>query len=176
MNADDEWLIIGELVAAQGLQGELRVKPSSEFPERFTEPGKRWLKQCNNQPKPVKLLKGRKLPGKSIYVIQLEGVQNRTTAETLLGASLLVPSSSRPALNEGEFHLLDLIGLEARLEKESPAIGEVKDLITAGNDLLEIELKEGKKTLVPFVKTIVPEVHLDEGWLLLTPPPGLLDL
>jgi len=30
--------------------------------------------------------------------------------------------------------------------------------------------------LIPFVESIVPEVHLNKGWLLLTPPPGLLDL
>jgi 16S rRNA processing protein RimM len=26
------------------------------------------------------------------------------------------------------------------------------------------------------VEAIVPEVHLEDGWLLLTPPPGLLEL
>ena len=76
----------------------------------------------------------------------------------------------------GEFHLLDLLGLEARLESDSPAVGTVSDLISGGNDLLEITTSEGRKLLIPFVEAIVPEVHLEEGWLLLTPPPGLLEL
>ena len=46
--------------------------------------------------------------------------------------------------------------------------------ISGGNDLLEIELHSGKTVLVPFVEAIVPEVQLEEGWLRLTPPPGLL--
>ena len=50
------------------------------------------------------------------------------------------------------------------------------DLINGSNDLLEIELHSGKTVLVPFVEAIVPEVQLEEGWLLLTPPPGLMEL
>ena len=52
----------------------------------------------------------------------------------------------------------------------------VTDLISGGNDLLELKRPDGRTLLVPFVEAIVPEVHLDQGWLLLTPPPGLLEL
>ena len=79
-------------------------------------------------------------------------------------------------MEQGEFHLLDLLGLEARLTADGPGVGEVSDLISGGNDLLEITTAEGRKLLIPFVEAIVPEVKLKEGWLLLTPPPGLLEL
>ncbi|NDC15986.1 MAG: 16S rRNA processing protein RimM, partial [Synechococcaceae bacterium WB9_2_170] len=89
---------------------------------------------------------------------------------------LLVDAADRPELEEGEFHVLDLQGLEVRLSIEGPAIATVLDLHHSGNDLLEIELSsDGRRCLVPFVEAIVPEVHLAEGWLLLTPPKGLLD-
>ena len=55
-------------------------------------------------------------------------------------------------------------------------VGTVSDLISGGNDLLEITRPDGRKLLIPFVEQIVPEVHQTEGWLLITPPPGLLDL
>ena len=82
----------------------------------------------------------------------------------------------RPELAEGEFHLLDLVGLEARLASNDEPIGMVSNLISGGNDLLEIQLHSGKTVLIPFVEAIVPEVQLEEGWLLLTPPPGLMEL
>ena len=88
----------------------------------------------------------------------------------------MVPADDRPPLGEGEFHLLDLVGLEARLSPDSDLIGTVTDLISGGNDLLEIKRSDGSKLLIPFVEAIVPEVHLKDGWLLLTPPPGLIDL
>ena len=172
----EDWLPVGQLVGAQGLRGELRLNPASDFPERFTEPGPRWLQTKGSPLKEVELLEGRQLPGKSIYVVRLEGVNNRANAEALVGFTVLVPAEDRPELAEGEFHLLDLVGLEARLSGNDDPIGTVSNLISGGNDLLEIKLHGGKTVLVPFVEAIVPEVQLEEGWLLLTPPPGLLEL
>ena len=101
MNGDEDWLTVGQLVAAQGMQGELRINPSSDFPERFTLPGQRWLKERNGEPRPIELLTGRQLPGRSLYVVKFAGVNNRNAAEALVGQNLLVPSSDRPNLAEG---------------------------------------------------------------------------
>lgn len=173
----EEWLTVGKIVGAQGLQGELRVNPASDFPERFTTPGPRWLRsRKGGEPKEIQLRKGRQLPGKSLFVVRFDGVNNRSGAEALVGQELLVPADDRPELEEGEFHLLDLIGLEARLSPEGAVVGTVSDLISGGNDLLELTTADGRKLMIPFVEAIVPDVHLEEGWLLLTPPPGLLEL
>jgi len=180
-----ELLLVGRLVAAQGLKGELRVLPLSDFPERFTRPGPRWLRPPGGQARPVALEAGRQLPGKDLFVVRLNGIDHRTAAEAVVGHELLVEASDRPPLAPGEFHLLDLVGLEVRLlaaagdpAPAGPALGRVTDLIHGGNDLLEVELDRPgtPRVLIPFVQAIVPEVRLAEGWIGLTPPPGLLDL
>ncbi len=177
MTRKEPWLKIGSLVAAQGLRGEIRVKPYSDFPERFTAPGKRWLqKKGESEPTEFDLISGRKLPGKEIFIVRFASIQNRSEAEALVGSNLLVPEANRPNLAENEFHLLDLLGLEARLQPNGPAIGTVTDLTNYGNDLLEIKLVEGRKVLIPFVEDIVPVIKLKEGWLLITPPDGLLEM
>ena len=177
MAESDDWLSVGKIVGVQGLQGELRVNPASDFPERFTAPGPRWLRsRKGGEPTEIQLKKGRQLPGKSLFVVRLEGIENRSAAEALVGQELLVAGDDRPELAEGEFHLLDLVGLEARLTADGSAIGTVTDLISGGNDLLEIKTADGRKLLIPFVEAIVPEVQLEDGWLLITPPPGLLEL
>ena len=177
MAESDDWLSVGKIVGVQGLQGELRVNPASDFPERFMAPGPRWLRsRKGGEPTEIQLKKGRQLPGKALFVVRFEGIDNRSAAEALVGQELLVSADDRPELAEGEFHLLDLVGLEARLKADGPAIGSVSDLISGGNDLLEIATADGRKLLIPFVKAIVPEVQLEKGWLLLTPPPGLLEL
>ena len=181
---NQELLVVGRVVSAQGLRGELRVNPLSDFPERFTHPGTRWLQARHSAAREVTLLSGRQLPGKELFVIRLEGVNDRDSAEALVGQELLVPAADRPKLAKGEFHLLDLVGLEVRVLKGSGAdqtpghsIGRVKDLIHAGNDLLEVELEGGGAPIwIPFVEAIVPRVELGEGWIGITPPPGLLEL
>ena len=176
MKEKDKWMFIGKIVAPQGLKGDIRIKPSSDFPERFTKPGKRWIQKTNELPTEIQLIKGTPIPGKSIYVLSIEGVSNRSSAEKIIGWNLVIPFDNRPNLNDNEYHYFDLIGLEVRKGPKKALIGYVTDLIKGGNDLLEIELVEGKKVLVPFVKEIVPEIEIKEKWLLINPPTGLLEL
>ena len=105
----------------RGIAGE----PASDFPERFTEPGPRWLRSRKGVSRRKSSSKGRQLPGKSLFVVRLEGIDSRSVAETLVGHELLVSADDRPELDEGEFHLLDLLGLEARLAADGPAVGTV---------------------------------------------------
>ena len=183
MEQQPELLVVGKIVAAQGLRGELRVNPLSDFPERFTQAGPRWLRAPAQkqgpapEPQEIQLLSGRQLPGKELFVIRIEGINDRSSAEACVGQELLVPSDQRPKLSNGEFHLLDLVGLEVRLLESGTPIGQVQDLLHAGNDLLEVQLSGKKQPLwIPFVESIVPRVELEEGWIGITPPPGLLEL
>lgn len=140
---NDDWLEIGTIVAPQGLNGELRVYPNSDFPERFEEPGKRFLKRSGEtEPQPIELLSGRFLPGKELYIVKLAGVENRDQAEALRDCVLLVPASDRPELAEDEYHVMDLIDLEVFNQLTSELVGVVVDVIPAGNSLLEVKLHE----------------------------------
>jgi 16S rRNA processing protein RimM len=176
--ASSDWLEIGKIVAPQGLLGEVRVYPNTDFPERFLEPGQRWLKRSPQaEPEPIELLYGRYLAGKGLYVIQLAGVENREQAESLRNCQLLVPESDRLPLEAGEFHVLDLLGLEVFLQDSQELLGTVKDVLPAGNDLLEVQLAHPQKqatVLIPFVEAIVPVVDLERRRIEITPPPGLI--
>ena len=198
----DDWLEIGTIVAPQGLDGEVRVYPDSDFPERFEAPGKRWL-LCPNQtePQPIELLGGRYMPSKGLYVVELAGVEDRNQAEALRGCRLLVPQSDRPDLGEDEYHVLDLIGLEIFNQLTGELLGIVVDVIPAGNDLLEVKLNDSQANepsaeivdtskkrkaqlksskpstvLIPFVKAIAPVVDLQQRRIEITPPPGLIEI
>ncbi len=161
-----EFIVVGQVVAAQGLKGEVRILPATDFPSRLVDPGPRWLQKPGAAIQSLELISGRQLPGRDLFVVRFEGINNRSAAEALV----------QHELEAGEFHVLDLQGLEVRLDPGGPAIAIVVDLHHGGNDLLEIELLDGARhCLVPFVEAIVPEVHIKEGWLLLTPPQGLLD-
>jgi 16S rRNA processing protein RimM len=100
-------------------------------------------------------------------------------------------------LEEDEFHVLDLVGLVVFDQATQTRIGVVVDVLSAGNDLLEVKLdrvvepdldqmpaegrnrkakgKPSQTVLIPFVKPIVPMVDLDLGRIEITPPEGLIE-
>ena len=104
-------------------------------------------------------------------MVQFEGVESRNAAEALVGHELLVPANDRPELKDGEFHMLDLLGLEARMATNGVPIGSVIDLLSYGQDLLKIKGINGKIYLIPLVKEIVPDIKIERGYLLINPPP-----
>lgn len=182
----EDWVEIGRIVAPQGVKGEVRVYPSSDFPERFLEPGERWLKRPRSlTPETVELVRGRHIDGKGLYVVQLAGINSRDEAEALRDAVLLVPAGDRPQLDDDEFYVADLVGLRVIVQATGEAIGTVSDIFAAGNDLLEVTYYSAtvensppakpRKVLVPFVAAIVPVVNLAEQYLEINPPAGLLD-
>jgi 16S rRNA processing protein RimM len=183
-----DWLEIGTIVAPQGLNGEMRVYPNSDFPERFEEPGKRWLlKPGETEPQQVELLGGYYLAAKNLYVVELAGIKERSQAEELRGYQLMVLESDRPTLAEDEYHIIDLVGAEVFNQLTGENLGVVVSVIPAGNDLLEVKphplpsqnqgkQKLAKNILIPFVKEIVPVVDIPQKRLEINPPPGLLTI
>lgn len=174
---EEEWLEIGTIIGAHGLNGEVKVFPDSDFPERFTKPGLRWL--CiptrPSNPEKIQLLKGRFIERKGIYVVKLADVNFRDQSEALKGAKLLVHSNDRPTLTDGEYYLLDLIDLTVIDHQTQTVIGSVISIASAGNDLLEVQLANTTETvLIPFVPAIVPIVDIAAKRIEITPPKGLI--
>lgn len=97
----------------------------------------------------------------------LEGVTDRTSAESLKGVGFYVPRTSLPPVGEGEYYHQDLFDLRVALSS-GEEIGRVKAIHNFGaNDVLEIQLKEKETFFFPFTKEAVPEVRLREGILVI---------
>ncbi|NCQ94454.1 MAG: ribosome maturation factor RimM [Microcystis wesenbergii Mw_QC_B_20070930_S4] len=187
----ENWLEIGTIVAPQGLEGELRVLSLSDFPERFQKRGMRGIQgPQGGEIQEITLLRGRELPGKNVYVIKLEGVENREQAEALRGYKLWANKLEKPRLKADEYHVSELVNLEVYHHLTGEKIGVVVDIFWAGNDILAVQLEanlasvkkkspssdSGARALVPFVKEIVPLVDLKAARIEISPPPGLLEI
>ncbi len=157
---DKDWLLIGRVVGAHGLNGHVKVYPESDFPERFTEPGERWIRKPNAEPVPIRLTSGRYLEGKNSYLVKLAGIDFRDQAEDLRSAQLLVPVGDRLPLDPGEFHVDDLIGLAVVLHSDQTTLGTITNVFTTGHDLLEVTLPtESDRSSEP---EATPELKADQ--------------
>jgi len=125
-------------------------------------------------PEPITLVRGRFVPRTEQFVVTFAEIRDRTTAEQLKGAELLVPASDRPPLAANEYHLMDLVGLG--VYEGDRYVGRVVGLVSAGNDLLEVALPEARAPYVyiPFVPAIVTQIDLAHQRIQIDPPFGLL--
>jgi len=179
MKEEIEWLVVGIITSSHGIKGELKVKSLSDFNERFINPGRRWLQIDKEEPTLHNLVSGYKKPGKDLFIISLDKIKDRDSAEKLKNYKLLVESNNIPKLKDEEFHLNQLLNLTVKIEQDNKikAIGEVIDLLNEKNTLLKIKIYENNKNiLVPFVKEIIPIINLKKNFILINPPKGLLEL
>jgi 16S rRNA processing protein RimM len=181
LSPPDGWMEIGSIVGAQGIKGEVKVHPNSDFPERFEQAGERWLWGSQDlEPRSIQLKKGYEIPGRNLYVVQLDGIFNRNQAENLKGTMLLLPATDRPKLRSGEYHSQDLIGLPVFHQATGVEVGVVTDIFTAGHEILVVSAAQanGKmaEAMIPFVKEIVPIVDVANRRIEILPPAGLLEI
>lgn len=113
---------------------------------------------------------------KKILLLKFLEISDRNAAEAIRNTELFV-SMDTPEDADG-WYAEDLIGLTVHEQQlDMPKVGEVTDLITGdAQDRLEIQLVDGSRVLIPFVEEIVPEIHMAQGAIVITPPPGLLEL
>ena len=100
---------------------------------------------------------------------------DRNAAEAARGTTLLarIPADETPE-DPDEFYDHQLVGLAAH-DVDGTLLGEVVALVHGGaQDLLAIRAVDGRSTLVPFVKALVPEVDVAAGRVVVADRPGLV--
>jgi 16S rRNA processing protein RimM len=167
-------LFVGQIVRPHGVRGEVVVEVTTDEPEaRFavgvalpTEP---------EGAGPLRVEAAR--PHQGRLLVTFEGVPDRNAAQALRGVRLWVDSDAVSALADPEeYHDFQLVGLTA-VDGDGKRLGAVRRVEHGpGPDLLVVELDGGREALVPFVRVIVPEVDIEGGRVVLTPPEGLLEL
>jgi 16S rRNA processing protein RimM len=173
IDTPDDLVSIGKVGPAWGLQGSVFVQPLTDDVElRFPVGAKLRTDPVDRGPLTIAEAKWH---GKR-FVVHFDAVDDRTAAEQLRGTVLLMSAADRPALEDpDDFYDTDLVGLQAR-DGDGAALGDVTEIVHApGGDYLVVR-SDGRDRLIPFVRAIVPEVRLSEGFLVVDGPEGLLDL
>jgi len=108
-------------------------------------------------------------------VLFLEGVTDRTQAESLIKAILLVEQDLTEVPNEPEaWYQQQLVGL--KVLRDGVQVGTVLRVEDyPSQDMLIIKTTDDREVMVPFVKAIVPEVNIEEQYISVTPPAGLFE-
>jgi 16S rRNA processing protein RimM len=149
-------VLIGVIVGAHGVRGELRVAPETDFPERFARLGPVSVEPKAAAPRLMKITAARSHTGKGLVLLRLEGIDDRDAAEALRGSALRIRERDLTALPEGQYYEFQILGL-AVVTEEGRALGPIIDIIhTGANDVYETP-----QAMIPAVDPIVRQVDLE---------------
>ncbi len=159
---------LGKVVRAVGLKGHLGVAGTEgalAIVERIA------LRRGDGEPEVRRILEAR--PQGRLWAVKVEGIEDRTSAEGLVGAEVLASREALGEAGEGRHWWSDLEGLPV-VTAAGEAVGKVTGLYeTGGVDVLVVTGERGEK-LVP----LAPYVEVDRAAgriVVVDPPEGLLD-
>ncbi|EQB03297.1 16S rRNA processing protein RimM [Sphingobium wenxiniae] len=143
----DKPVTLAVIIGAHGVAGEVRLKLFGEGAETL-----KGYKSFDVGGRVLTLKSVR--PGPNGAVARFAEIGNRSDAESLRGTELTIPRSALPALDEGEYYHVDLIGLPC-VSSEGEALGAIVAVENFGaGDIIEIERpgvegKGGKRFMAP---------------------------
>jgi 16S rRNA processing protein RimM len=167
MNSKTNKIFVGQIGAAHGIKGQVRIATHTQDPEAIGSYGPL---DTDRPGLTITLTKVRLQ--KNVVIAHIKGVTDRTAAEQLNGVSLFIDRGKLPEPeDEDDFYHADLLGLEARLES-GVVIGNVSAIPNFGaGDLIEIrDPQSGDTYLYPFTKAVVPTIRIAEGYLIIVVP------
>ncbi len=169
-------LVVGRVVKAHGIAGEVVVEVRTDDPNDRFAPGVVLRGRAKGGLERSYTVEGVREHGGRL-LIRLAGIGDRNAADALRGTVFVVDSANLPAIEDpDEFYDHELEGLRVVTVGDAP-VGTVSEVLhTAAGELLAVKAGDGREILVPFVSAIVTSVSRESGTVVIDPPEGLLDL
>jgi len=168
-------LQIGKATGVHGLKGTLKVRCQFNNPALVMDARKILFSKDNAAVSEQEIERMRFEKG--LLYVGLKDHTSREDVEKYIGLDVMFSRAELPELDEDEWWVSDLVGVEVYTTK-GELVGSVSDVLGERGELLEITKCGGKDQepiLVPFVKQLVPVVDLPHRRIEVEPLPGLLD-
>ena len=189
-----DWVWLARVRKPQGRKGEVFAEILTDFPEKFAERRRLWLLPEAGAPsmgQSSRPMGGKDQPvsremelvnhwqHKGGIVLHFAGIDSISAAETLAGLIVAIPRSERATLAGDEVHIADLIGctvIDVAVDPPAP-IGAIENVDRTAGPVPLLILKGAKgEVLVPFAKSYLRKVDVENQRVEMALPEGLVDL
>lgn len=180
--ASGKLLLMGAILGAHGVKGEVKVKSFAARPSDIAAYGP--LSDAKEQRRFALSVVGTSDATRGILIARIAGVTDRDAAEALKGAELYVARDRLPHLTDSdEFYFADLVGLLA-VDRDGKPYGRIVSVDNYGaGDLLLVAPEEPSGVggdrdsfVVPFTKAFVPVVDVTAGKAVLNLPADFFEI
>ncbi len=164
---------VGKIVNTQGLRGELRIIPTTDFTDRFQSGYQFIATTARGEQVEVTLQHARS--HKTFLLLQFRGYTSINEVEKWKGGELFVTEDNLAPLEDGEYYFHQLLGLNVLTEDRQP-VGVISDILQTGaNDVYVIKRDLQKDLLLPAIDECIIETDLKNKQMIVRILPGLED-
>lgn len=166
---EPHFLIVGRVLRAWGIRGDLKIQPFTDRPEDFRQFDHIYVGAAHAA-RPRRYAVQSFRPYQGSWLLHLTGVDSRTEAEQLHGQTLFIERAQR-TIAPGEYLIDQIIGLRV-LTTSGEDLGTIAEIIKTGaNDVYVV--KGPREVLLPARAEVVREIDLDRGVMTVELLPGL---
>ena len=170
----DSLVAVGQIRRAHGVRGDASVQLLTDSVERLSELDHVFLVDPSRESiEQTRIADVR--PHKDFALVRLAGIDSPEALASYRSWTIEIPEEETRELDEDEFFLHDLDGLEV-FDESGRSLGKVVAISEGvAQLLLTIEGKQGRFQ-VPFVEALCPTVDLEERKIVVSLPEGLIEL
>ena len=155
----EQFLQVGVISSTHGIRGEVKVFPTTDDAARFKKLKKVFLdtgkERLELEVQSVKFFK-------QFVIVKFRGIDNINDVLGYKGKSLFVPREDAVPLEEDEYYIGDLIGMEVVTEEGH--FGVLKDVMETGaNEVYIVDSDRYGEVLIPAIRQCILEVDVKEG-------------
>lgn len=152
-------LEIGQIVNTFGIKGFVKIYPYVDDIQRFDDLKNIYVKIRKQETKlEIEEVKYQK----NMVLIKFKGIETVEQAEKLRNAYLEIDRSDAIALEEGQYFIADLLGLEVFLDT-GEKLGVLEDIFNTGSkDIYVVKNELGKQFLLPYIDEVIKEIDLEK--------------
>lgn len=170
---EPRYLVVGRVLKPHGVRGEVRVEIVTGYPERLGQHAAFYLAHPSS-PDAVRRYSVERLRlHQNVALLKLEGCDDRNAAEGLRGLLVQIPVEEAVPLEEGEYYLYQVVGVQVETEDGEPLGQVIEVLDTGANDVYVVQGPRGE-VLLPAIKDVVLKLDLETRRLVVRLMPGLL--
>ncbi|CCX75282.1 ribosome maturation factor RimM [Dorea sp. CAG:105] len=167
----EDMLQVGVITQTHGVRGEVKVFPTTDDVNRFKKL-KQVILDTGKETMPLEIQSVKFF--KQFVILKFKGIDNINDIEKYKRCSLYVTREHAVALEEDEYFIADMIGMEVCTE-DGNIFGTLKDVIETGaNDVYVIENAEHGEVLVPAIKECIRSVDIEKGQMMIHLMNGLI--
>ena len=165
-----KYIECGKIINTHGCRGGLKIDPWCNSPEDFTQLKKIYIRQKNDYAEYTVI---KALIFKQFVILELKEIADMEKALSLKN-QILYANREDFSLEEGEFFISDIIGLDVIDFENGQIYGKISDIINRGaSDIYVVDTPNGER-MIPAVDEFIVEIDINNGVKVRTIE-GLLD-